>query len=178
MKRKSSGRAATTASQMGWGRSCWAQEPKAIRRSGCSSAARAPAGQRSSANSSKVQRWRSTVHLLGEGLHVKKRFENPSPRPPPRSGEGEQGNSSPRPERERASQFFPPSPLRGGGRGEGFRNGFSAQHGRSSSYAQSAAEPAPRPPQAASASSPWNPRRRRAMMSGLGLWQTPPSETA
>src|SRR5262249_29363072 len=33
--------------------------------------------------------------------------QNPSPRPPPRSGEGEE------------ERFFTPSPLRGGGRGEG-----------------------------------------------------------
>src|SRR5262245_50641990 len=35
---------------------------------------------------------------------------HPSPRPPPRNGEGEQVG-------------LPPSPLRGGGRGEGFWNG-------------------------------------------------------
>src|SRR6266498_3257155 len=51
--------------------------------------------------------------------------ENPSPQPPPRSGEGEQAERR---------LFFSPSPLRGGGWGEGSAKRRDKGHGRSTEY--------------------------------------------
>ena len=48
--------------------------------------------------------------MVGKGKAVRNYFSNPSPQPPPRDGEGER------------TLVFSPSPLRGGGRGEGFLN--------------------------------------------------------
>jgi hypothetical protein len=68
MNRNSSGFAATTAYQIGCGRSCWAQEPKAMRRSGgAGSSARTQGGRNvNAARSSGVQRWESTKALRCE----------------------------------------------------------------------------------------------------------------
>src|SRR5262245_43053044 len=57
--------------------------------------------------------WENLLDRLAQHVLAKDRAErNPSPPPPPRSGEGE--------------QTFSPSPLRGGGRGEGL---LIASHG-------------------------------------------------
>ena len=54
MKTKSSGRQASTASQIGWGRVCLAHEPMAIRESGGRPCAAAEAGARERAAISRV----------------------------------------------------------------------------------------------------------------------------